>query len=290
MPIDGKTRLAFLLGHPVTGSLSPAMHQAAFAVTGLNAAYLPWPVAPAGLPDAVRGLRTLENFLGANVTIPHKEPIVPLLDGLTPEAETVGAVNTVVPTGGRLIGDNTDVEGFLWALRNQLACDPAGQVVAVLGAGGAARAVAVGLARARARRLLLLNRSPERAVHLATELAGRFPDCQVEGGGLRPRWRPDGVADLVLLVNTAGGDSRDEGDPWLDPAGLAPPLHVYDCRYGVHPSALLTAAKTRGCAIADGLGMLLEQGALAFERWTGQPAPRAAMREALLSGEGGYFP
>ena len=290
MPIDGQTRLAFLLGYPVAGSLSPAMHQAAFAAAGINAAYLPWAVAPTQLEDAVRGLRAVENLLGANVTIPHKEEIRPFLDGLTPEAQTIGAVNTLLRVGSKLLGDNTDGAGFLVALREELACDPAGLVAAVLGAGGAGRAVAVSLARAGARRLLIANRDRDRAARLAAELFHRFPACDIQADRWLPGWRPDRVPDLALLVNTATADVDGERRPLVDPAALLPPLRVYDCRYGAHRSPLLAAAERQGCRVADGLGMLVEQGALSFERWTGRPAPRVVMREAVASGKGGYFP
>jgi shikimate dehydrogenase len=290
MPIDGRTRLAFLLGHPVASSLSPAMHQAAFAAARINAAYLPWCVAPERLAGAVHGLRSLENFLGANVTIPHKETVVPLLDDLTPEAEAIGAVNTILPIGPGLVGDNTDGAGFLLALQEELACDPVGQVVAVLGAGGAGRAVAVSLARAGARRLLIVNRDAGRAARLARQLGQRFSSCQFDAEALVPGWRPDQVPALTLLVNAAGEGVGGKERLLVDPQGLPPSLQVYDCRYGLPVSPLLAAARTRGCRTADGLGMLLQQGALAFERWTGRPAPRAAMREALASEEGGLFP
>jgi shikimate dehydrogenase len=133
MRIDGHTKLAFVLGHPVAHSASPIMHRAAFEAAGLNAAYLPWSVAPGHLPAAVQGLRSMENLLGANVTVPHKEAIVPLLDGLTPEAEEVGAVNTLLPQEGKLLGDNTDGAGFLAALREDLGCEAAGLSAAILG-------------------------------------------------------------------------------------------------------------------------------------------------------------
>jgi shikimate dehydrogenase len=201
MQIDGHTRLAFLLGYPVGHSRSPAMQQAAFRATDLNAVYLPWAVSPAHLRGAVSGLRAMENLLGANVTVPHKEAVVPLLDRLTPDAEAAGAVNTIVPREGALVGDNTDGAGFLIALQDELAVEAADLHAVILGAGGAARAVAMSLARAGAGALILANRTRERAERLAREV--------------------------------------------------------------------------------NGLGMLLHQGAFAFERWTGRPAPLAAMREAL---------
>ena len=202
MKIDGHTKLAFVLGYPVAHSLSPVIHQAAFAATGINAAYLPWAVAPDRLSEAVQGLRAMENLLGANVTVPHKEAIVPLLDGVTPEGEALGAVNTVLPRDGKLLGDNTDGTGFLAALREDLGCETAGLTAVILGAGGADRAVAMSLARAGAQRIVLANRSLDRARHLATWVAARYPACEVTAQALQTEWQVSEVPEIRLLVNT----------------------------------------------------------------------------------------
>lgn len=281
MRIDGHTKLAFLLGHPVGHSLSPAMHQAAFAAAGINAAYLPWAVPPDRLSAAVQGLRVMENLLGANVTVPHKEAIMPFLDGLTPEAEAVGAVNTLLPHGGKLLGDNTDSAGFLVALRENLRGETRGLTAAVLGAGGAARAVAVGLARAGARRLILLNRSVERAKRLANLVAAYHPDCQVTVQPLHSRWRITEVAEIRLLVNTTPAGLQPTDPLLFDYASLSAPIVVCDLIYNPPETALLRAARVQGCPTVNGLPMLVHQGALAFERWTGKPAPLQAMQEAL---------
>jgi len=281
LPIDGHTTLAFLLGHPVGHSHSPAMHRAAFAAAGLNAVYLPWAVAPERLAAAIQGLRAMENLLGANVTVPHKEAILPLLDELTPEAAVVGAVNTVLARNGRLVGDNTDGAGFLAALREDLGCEAAGMTVGILGAGGGARAVAVSLARAGARRILVLNRSPDRAARLAELVRATGPGCEVEAGALAPGWRLEQAPDLRLLVNTTSLGLQASDPPLFAYASLAPPVAVYDLIYNPPETPLLRAARIAGCRARNGLGMLLHQGALAFERWTGRAAPLAAMREVL---------
>lgn len=290
MAIDGRTRLACLLGHPVSHSLSPAMHQAAFAAAGLNAAYLPWAVAPADLADALRGLRSLENWLGANCTVPHKEAVLAHLDRLTPEAEALGAVNTLWREGGRLWGDNTDGQGFLAALAEAWPARSPDQAVVILGAGGAARAVAVSLARAGAARLTLLNRTPERARELAALIAACAPGCRVAVQPLSPAWRPAEAAGAGLLVNTTAVGLRAEDPPLFDYAALAGPLAVCDLIYNPPETPLLAAARRRGCPALGGLGMLLHQGALAFTRWTGLPAPLAAMRQALQRALPGHFP
>lgn len=281
MRIDGHSRLAFLLGHPVGHSLSPVMHQAAFAAAGLNAVYLPWAAAPDRLAAAVQGLRAMENLLGANVTVPHKEAIVRLLDGLTAEAEAVGAVNTLLPRDGKLLGDNTDGVGFLAALREDLGCEARGLTAAILGAGGAARAVAMSLARAGAGRLVLLNRNVDRAKRLADLVAVRHPGCQVTAQPLHLNSKITEVAEIRLLVNTTSVGLQPNDPPLFDYASLSAPIVVCDLIYNPPETPLLRAARARGCPAGNGLPMLVHQGALAFERWTGKPAPVQAMREAL---------
>jgi shikimate dehydrogenase len=281
MHIDGHTKLAFVLGHPVTHSLSPAMHRAAFAAAGINAAYLPWVVAPDRLAEAVRGLRAMENLLGANVTVPHKEAIVPRLDGLTPEAEAFGAVNTLLPRDGKLIGDNTDGAGFLAALRADLGCEAGGLTVVVLGAGGAARAVAMSLARASARRIVLVNRSLERARLVAEAVASRYPACEVTAQALHPGWQVGDVPEIRLLVHTTSVGLHASDPPLFAYSSLSAQVMVCDLIYNPPETTLLRVARSRGCRTMNGMAMLVHQGALAFERWTGKPAPVHAMREAV---------
>jgi shikimate dehydrogenase len=290
MAIDGRTRLAFLLGYPVAHSLSPAMHQAAFAAAGLNAAYLPWAVAPDRLAAAVGGLRSLENLLGANVTVPHKEAAAGLADALTAEAEAIGAANTLWREGGRLLGDNTDGAGFLAALAEAWPERDPTQPAVLLGAGGAARAVAASLLRAGARELVLVNRTAARARELGDLLAARFPACRVRVEPLTPAWRPRETSPVPLLVNTSAVGLHPDDPPLFDYDALAPGLDVCDLIYAPPATPLLQAAAARGCRTLNGLGMLLHQGALAFTRWTGQPAPREAMRGALHAALGGHFP
>ncbi len=278
-PIDGATALAFLLGYPVSHSLSPAMHQAAFRASGLNAVYLPWAVAPAHLAQTVDALRGLQNFLGANLTIPHKEAVLPLLDALTPEARFIGAVNTIIREGEVLLGDNTDGPGFLTSLAAALPNGPKDCTVVVLGAGGAGRAVALVLARAGCGRLTILNRTAARADELASVVAATVPECSVTAGPLRPDTRIEPAPDLI--VNTTAVGLRPHDPPLFAYDFLEAHTAVYDLIYRPRETPLLAAARHRGCPAVNGLDMLLEQGALAFERWTGQPAARAAMHAAL---------
>jgi shikimate dehydrogenase len=281
MNIDGHTRLAFLLGYPVSHSASPAMHRAAFSVTGVNAAYLPWAVAPAHLAAAVAGLRSMENLLGANVTVPHKGAILPLLDALTPEAEAIGAVNTVISRSGTLVGENTDGAGFLLALQEEMGCRPEGLSAVVLGAGGAARAVAMALAQAGSPRLVLANRTATRAVELAEHITNHNPRCEVTVQTLHPSWRVSQVPEIRLLVNTTSVGLHPGDPPLFDYDSLPVQALVSDLIYRPAETPLLRAARRRGCRAVNGVGMLVHQGALAFERWTGSSAPVQAMRDAV---------
>ncbi|MGE5595546.1 MAG: shikimate dehydrogenase family protein, partial [Hyphomicrobiales bacterium] len=167
-------RRAGIIGHPVAHSLSPAFQSAAFEHCGLDVAYEAWDTPPAALHGRVVSLRD-PTYLGANVTIPHKEAVIPFLDELGGQSARLGAVNTIVNRGSRLFGFNTDGPGFVAALRNEAAFDPAGASVLLLGAGGAARGIAFALAEARAARLGIWNRTPERAARLAEDLRDTGP-------------------------------------------------------------------------------------------------------------------
>ena len=266
-----------LLGHPVAHSLSPAFQDAAFAHGGIAARYELWDVEPGGLAAAVARLRE-PAYIGANVTVPHKEATVALLDELAPLAGRVGAVNTIVKRGAALRGENTDVGGFLAPLAERRR-DLRRGGAAILGAGGAARAVAVALLDAGVPALAIANRTPARAEALASALG----DPRVRPLALDDPALAALLADTTLLVDaTARG--WQERSPTLPPALLARlpgDALVYDLTYRQTP--LLQAAAARGLATLDGLPMVVEQGALAWQLWTGREAPRAMMREAALA-------
>lgn len=266
-----------LLGHPLGHSISPAMQGAAFDHLGLAATYTLRDVPPESLAEAVATLRGPE-FLGANVTVPYKEAVMPHLDEIVPLAERVGAVNTIVKSGGVLRGENTDVGGFLWPLRAGGA-DFATWRAVILGAGGAARAVAVALLEAGVAGLTIANRTPERARRLADAL----DDPRVTPLALDDPWLGGALTGAGLLVDaTAAGWHA--GEPILAPDLLERlPAHalVYDLTYRQTP--LLRAAAARGLATVDGLPMLVEQGALALEHWTGREAPREVMWAAAVA-------
>ena len=273
MTVGAHTRLAAVIGSPVRHSLSPAMHNAAFRASGLDWVYVAFEVAPGGVAAAFTGARAL-HLGGLSVTIPHKAEAAAEVDELSPDAEAIGAVNTVVPVGeGRLRGENTDGGGFLASLADE-DFEPAGRRCVVVGAGGAARAVVYALARAGAAEVVVVNRSPERA-QAAVALAGGVGRV---GSGVDVA-----LADLVVNATPLGltGVDLDSSLP-VDPDLLGPGQLVLDLIPNPAVTPLMAAARTNGARAAGGLGMLVHQGALAFELWTGQPAPVGAMRVAAL--------
>ncbi|MDH7570090.1 MAG: shikimate dehydrogenase [Armatimonadota bacterium] len=279
MTIKGTTTVTAVWGWPVRHSLSPPMHNAAFRHLGMDWCYVPFAVAPQHLADAVRGVRAL-GIVGVNATIPHKEALVQLVDEVDPEARAVGAVNTIHNDGGVLRGYSTDGEGFLGALQRE-GFDPAGKRAVILGAGGSARCVAVALARAGAAHLTIANRTPERAAQLAHLVQSR--GGVADATGLHPQPLQRAIAGADLLVNTTSvGMHPHEDDPLLVPEeALHPGLLVYDLIYSPPETRLLAAARRRGARTANGLLMLVLQGAASFRIWTGVEAPVAVMEAAL---------
>jgi len=274
------TRLVGLIGYPVGHSRSPAMQQAAFDALGIPAHYVLWETPPETLAERIASLRAPE-VLGANVTIPHKTAVVPLLDALAPSAlQAGGAVNTIVRgADDRLTGHNTDGTGVLRVLDSHGAGD-AGQSALVLGAGGAARA-AWAAARERRMTLRVAARHPSAAREALSALG-------LSSAETIPLDAPDELAKALatssILINAT---SVGMGDPLASPlsaellAHLPPTALVFDMVYAPPETALLRMAQARGLLVVRGLEMLLEQGAAAFELWTGSPAPIAVMRAAL---------
>ncbi|MBE3581379.1 MAG: shikimate dehydrogenase [Thermoanaerobacteraceae bacterium] len=275
------TRLVGLLGYPVAHSFSPQIHNAAFRALGLDWVYLAFGVEPSRLPTAVEGIRAL-GFAGANVTIPHKESIMAYLDEIHPLARLIGAVNTVVSREGKLLGYNTDAGGFLRSLE-EAGVDPAGKRALILGAGGAARAVAFALAQARCAALTLANRTEDRAQELARGLGeAGFRAVEVapwEGGSLAVV-----IPEVDMVINTTSiGMAPDRERLPLDPGLLRPRQVACDIVYNPPETAFLKEARLRGCLVISGLSMLLYQGAEAFTLWTGREAPVEVMREVLYN-------
>lgn len=271
-------RLFGVLGDPVDHSLSPAMQNAAFAAAGLPHLYLRYRVRPEELPRALREARTL-GMGGLNLTVPLKEAALPLLDAVTPEARRIGAVNTIVfhPRSRRTLGDNTDGRGFLAAVRGRVALR--GAKVVIVGAGGSARAVGCALVDARVARVVVANRTAARATRLAAHLR-RLGATHVETVPLAALAGGAALAGAALVVNTTplglgGGRLRIR---W---AAAPRRCLAVDLVYARRLTPFLAAAARAGRPVIDGGAMLLHQGALAFEAWTGRRAPRAAMARAL---------
>jgi len=285
---DARTRVVAIIGDPVAHSLSPRMHNAAFAALGLNWTYLAFRVQPAELPQAVRGIRGL-GFMGLNVTVPHKETVVPLLDEVDATAARIGAVNTVRVDEERLVGFNTDAPGVLDALEGAGGARVPGGRCLVLGAGGGGRAAAFGLAQAGAAKVVILNRTPSRAEKLAQQVAAAVRACDVVAGPLDASSAVHFARDADIIVQaTSATMSAAMGGlggraPWLDAirAHLRRGITVLDMVYTPKWTELLTSAREAGAAAVSGLSLLVHQGARSFELWTGRPAPVDVMMRAV---------
>ncbi|MFP7753963.1 shikimate dehydrogenase [Thermodesulfobacteriota bacterium B35] len=272
MPIDGTTKLYGIIGHPVGHSMSPAMHNAAFAATGINGVYVAMDVEDAG--RAVTALREL-GFVGVSVTVPHKEAVMAHVDEIDPVARRIGAVNTLLfyrhPDDGQVVvrGFNTDWQGANLALAEKIRL--AGSRVLVLGAGGAARAVGFGLVEAGAR-VVISNRTEARGKDLAESLGCRFT---------APDRLHEVEADVLVNTTPVGMVPHADGLP-IDPDLLPRFSLVMDIVYAPLETRLLREAAAAGCEVIDGLAMLQYQGAVQFKIWTGVRPPVDVMRRALL--------
>ncbi len=279
--ISGKTKICALIGDPVEHTMSPAMHNAAYRKLGLDYIYIPFRVDPEQLAPAVDGLRALK-VSGFNVTIPHKVSIIPMLDGLDPLAEKIGAVNTVVNNDGELRGYNTDADGFLRALLER-GVEPGGKNVVVLGAGGASRAITYILAE-KVASLTILNRMLEMdwAEAIAELIKDDFGKV-VRVLELRDDYLAEVLERADILVNATSVGMSPAGDESPVPAGLLKDsLIVFDIVYNPIITRLLREAKAAGARTIGGIDMLAWQGALAFEKWTGQSAPQDLMRKEAI--------
>jgi shikimate dehydrogenase len=277
-----------LIGFPVAHSLSPRMQQAAFDALGIAARYTLWETAPADLPARIASLRAPE-MLGANVTIPHKTAALALIDKCDPLAARAGAVNTIVNRDGRLAGSNTDVGGLMQALaaHHEHPFHGQGQTAIILGTGGAARGAAVGLLESRVAELILLGRNEAHLHSLLHDLQGAGDISSANPPKLRVAMLGSPAAnhllaraDLVVNATSVGLHENDRQE-LIDVTLLSPDALVMDMIFNPPITPLLRAARARGCAVMNGLSMLLYQGALAFEHWTGQPAPIEVMQRAL---------
>jgi len=278
-----KPELCCLFGKPVAENPTQPMIEAAFRHHGLDWRYVQFEIEPEALGDAVRGMRAM-GFRGGNVTTPHKIAIVKHLDRIAESASLMGAVNCIVRRGNELVGENTDGKGFVQSLRAKT--DPAGKKAVILGAGGAARAIAVELALAGVKSLVLVNRSPDRGNELADLLRSRTAVAAEFS-----RWTGDYriPADTDVLVNaTSIGLFPDlQARIPLDSSTMAPRMLVADVIPNPPDTRLLREARARGCVVLDGLGMLVNQGVIGFKYWTGIDAEPSVLRRALEGVFGG---
>jgi len=274
MDISGTTRVIAIFGHPVSHSLSPAMHNSAFREMGLDYCYIALDVLPSELRAAIEGVRAMD-IAGLNITVPHKEAVMPMLDKVDPEASFIGAVNTIVNRSGKLIGYNTDGRGFMRSLEEE-SVDVAGKRVLLVGAGGAARAISWYLAESGSD-LSIYNRTTERAELLVGDLAINFKNVRTAEG-----LEELGEADIVIN-STSLGLKPEDALPF-EPSALKQDAIVVDLIYRDTP--LILEARKSGHKAINGLGMLLWQGVLASELWTGHAPPHEHMKNIIFKSLG----
>ncbi len=281
MSLSGKSKVYGLLGDPIAHSLSPLMQNHALQSHNIDAVYVPFHVFPDDLPKAVEGLRALQ-VAGVNVTIPHKEAILPLLDHLDPAAELIGAANTIVNNDGILSGYNTDATGFMRSVQEELNFRPGHSDVVILGAGGACRAVAVALSYAGVMSITVANRHPERAQKLISSLAPHFPGVRFSACGYTDDLFFENLSAAQLIVNTTSVGLHGEEIKFLPLEHIKGSALIYDMIYSLSETPLIKSARLLNLHSADGLGMLAAQGEDAFSLWTGVSPGAGFMRKFLL--------
>ncbi|CAM4464658.1 shikimate dehydrogenase [Paenibacillus endophyticus] len=276
--IDSNTLLFGVIGNPIRHSKSPIMMNRAFRETGINGVYTAFHVTSDRIADFAAGVRAM-GIRGVNVTIPHKLDIMSVLDEIDASAQAIGAVNTIVNEEGRLIGYNTDGIGYVRSLKEEAERELAGKRIVVIGAGGASRGIVYALANERPARITISNRSLDRAQELAVSLQDAADIIAITHHELQAACEE---ADIVINTTSVGMFPNIEETPvnasWLKQDAVAS-----DLIYNPLKTKFLLEAEQRGCRIHGGLGMFIYQGAYAFEYWTGQPAPAAAMRETVLA-------
>lgn len=280
---DGTTRVVGVIGWPVRHSLSPPMQNAALAAMGRNWVYVPFAVAPEHIGDCMAAVRALD-LVGLNVTIPHKAAVLAYMDDLGEEARALGVVNTIVNREGWLTGHSTDGEGFLRSLR-EIGEDVAGRDVCLIGAGGSARAVALAVCRAGARSLTVVNRTAGKAEALAEHLQPLAANTTLKAVGLTTPEAEAAVRGAMVVIDSTavGMYPHHETAPVVPEKWLHAGQVVCDLTYNPRDTVLLQAARRQNAGTLDGTGMLIHQGALALELWTGEKAPVEVMRAALLA-------
>ena len=275
--ISGRTKIYGIFGYPIEHTFSPGMHNAAFKKLGMDACYIPFAVHPDTLATAVRSILPLQ-LQGLNVTIPHKESVIPLMDELSEEARHIGAMNTIEVKEGRLIGHSTDGRGFLRSLREDAGFSPEGKKFLIVGAGGAGRAIGFSLALAGAGRISFRDVEHDRAAVLVRDIREKT-GAQVHN--LTEVSVEEHAADADCLINATPLGLQNSDPLPLQKDYISKKHLVCDLVYNPPETKLLKAAKSRGAGSVHGLGMLLYQGVIALEIWTGGKAPVTVMKNAL---------
>lgn len=280
MLIKGSTEVLGIFGYPIKHTLSPAMQNAAMRQLGLDMVYVPWEVKPGALKVALDGVRAM-GIRGINLTIPHKEEALKYLDEISDEVRIIGAANTVVNNNGVLTGHNTDGRGLLLSLKENHQFSPSGKSAVIIGAGGAARGIAASLALSGTSKILLANRTAEKATTLAKELSGKISAATFLYTGLDSDEIKAFLPKADILINASSAGMNGENDLDL-PINLLPvDAIVADIVYKPLETTLLSKARKLGLKREDGLGMLACQGAMGFELWTGKSPPTAMMKKTL---------
>ena len=277
--ISGQTRIVGVIGDPVQHSRSPQMHNAAIVERKLDYVYIPFHVRSGELREAIEGFKAL-NVLGVNVTIPHKQTVMPILDDVSHEATLIGAANTLIFCDGRVSGDNTDAQGFLRAMTEEGIDIPVGGSAVVLGAGGAARAVVVALALSGLGLITVANRTGWKAIQFEKNLA-TISETEISAVDLASNQLNSAIRSADLLVNTTSVGMQETDQLLIDPDFLNPGTIVYEIVYTPPETPLLRVAREKGCQTIGGIGMLVHQGAIAFEKWIGIVPNVETMRIAL---------
>lgn len=292
MAIDGQTQLVGVIGWPTAHSLSPAMHNAAFSYMGLNWRYVPMPVRREHLPDAIHGLGAL-GFRGINVTVPHKVDVIPMMDTITEAVTIVGAVNTIRidRNTGKLEGMNTDMGGFLTDLAANRIHVGKDTRVLILGAGGAARAAAAGLVRSGAS-VIVVNRTPEKAESIVRFIQSSWAQTSIEFAYMQNLFEASQSATLIVNTTPVGQWPDVDSSPWPENVPFPKGATVYDVVYRPLKTKLVRDAEAAGLRAVGGIGMLVYQGASAFEVWTGKKPPIDVMKMICMQqlGEGAEVP
>ncbi len=280
MVFNGHTHVVGVIGHPITHTVSPSMHHAAYDFLGLNYAFVPFDVAPNRLAEAVAGIRAL-SLVGVNVTVPYKESVIPYLDDLDPVARQIGAVNVICNVDGRLIGYNTDGDGFVASAKLCCDVDFSGKKVVIIGAGGAAKGIAFAMLAAGISELTILNRTRDRAEALVAQLTSGHVRAISLSEDLSGAYEALRRAHIVVQTTPVG--MRSDESPLVDFSWVIPGQVCVDIIYRPKETLFLKEAEEAGARILNGEGMLAGQGQLAFRLFTGQDVPFEIMYNSVIS-------